>query len=107
MAMSTSLLGAVLAAMSLAVSPSAAWAQHGGHSSGKHGHPQPPSADSHAHFHAPPYYLLRGRGYPYEYFAPGGYLDPYSYRLPSINPYHFPALPYFDMWSTPANSFSP
>jgi hypothetical protein len=107
MAMRTSLLGAAFAAISLALSPSAAWAQHGGHPSGRHGHSQPPHTSSHAHFHAPPYYLLRGRGYPYEYFAPGGYLDPYSYHLLPIDPYRSPALPYVAMWSMPANPYSP
>src|SRR5712692_7079774 len=98
--MNMSSLGAAFAAIALTLSPSAAWAQHGGHSSGQHSHSHSASVRSHAHFHAPPYDRLRGRGYPYagypyEYFAPGGYLDP-----------HRPAaLRYLDMWSAPANSY--
>jgi hypothetical protein len=95
------LLAAAIAVVFLLAAPGAAWAQHGGHSSGgrTHGHASPPpsSASSNAsHFHAPPYYLLRLQqdqrsglylgypvGYPYYYFNSGGYLDPYSFYSPS------------------------
>jgi PEGA domain len=92
---------AAIAAVFLFAAPGAVWAQHGGHSSGgrTHGHASRPqsSANSHAsHFHAPLYYLLRLQqdqrsglylgypaGYPYYDFNSGGYLDPYSFYLPS------------------------
>ena len=62
--MHTRILAATIAAVFHLALPGAAWAQHGGRSSGgrSHGHVSrpPSSAGSHAsHFHAPPYYLLR------------------------------------------------
>lgn len=104
--MKPSVLGVACAALSLALLPSAVWAQHGGH--GHHGHSHAASIPSHGHFHAPPYYLLRRHDYPYEYFAPGGYLDPYAalrYWL-TIDPYPWPVLPHVDLWSTPGNPYS-
>jgi hypothetical protein len=105
------LLAAAVAATSLLVVPHPASAQHRGHSSG-HGQARPAPSTSGsraANLHAPPYYLFRERenlrfglylgypsGYPYYYFAPGGYLDPYSYS--PIRAYSYGSSVPTDTW---------
>ena len=95
----------------LVIVPVQALAQHGGHARGHASRP-PTSAGRHvASFHAPPYYLLlrhdyqRFRiylgypvGYRYDYFNPGGYLDPYSYSVLRTYPYSLSTLTLSYMW---------